>query len=179
MGRGTDYGRGATNIDPDNGIRYGVIYQNEVLQAWCDSSEPDYGPPTCGKCGNEAATPETVVFADDIEPEWYNATRDYHCLHCERSFDSDDAYCEEPLSHYLDDGEYHATCGSDGDIFITKSPYYTRASFCSPCAPGACNLMSPCEDGDKAYCFGHDWFDDGKAPYPVYRVTDDTLVEPD
>jgi hypothetical protein len=22
----------------------------------------------------------------------------------------------------------------------------------------------------KAYCLGHDWFDDGRAPYPVYSV---------
>lgn len=44
---GIDYGRGLTNIDTETGIRYGVISQNEVLQAWADSSEPDYG---CDEC---------------------------------------------------------------------------------------------------------------------------------
>ncbi len=76
-------------------------------------------------------------------------------------------------------GEYKATqSGDDSDIFILKSPYYTRAQFCSPCAPGACYLTNPCEDGERAYCFGHDWFDDGKAPYPVFLVADDSEVLP-
>ncbi len=52
MAKGIDYGNGLTNIDHSNGIRYGVIPANEVLQAWCDSSEPDYGEPHCPKCGN-------------------------------------------------------------------------------------------------------------------------------
>jgi hypothetical protein len=182
MGRGIDYGMGTTNIDKDKGIRYGVIPQNEVLQAWADSSEADYGSPTCGKCGNEAVdidaegVPDIGSYQGD---DWDLDGRDHACLHCKRTFDSDDAYGDEPECWYVDDGEYQATCGNDGDIFITKSPYYTRAAFCSPCAPGACYLLNPREDGEKAYCFSHDWFEDGKAPYPVYRVSDDTLVEPE
>jgi hypothetical protein len=190
MGRGIDYGMGATNIDKDNGIRYGVIPQNAVLQAWADSSESDYGQPHCPKCGNEAQEASQIPLVDDNgdeleltnedgqEPEWFDRHLPHHCADCCYSFDNDHAYGDEPLGYYLDDGEHQATCGSDGDIFITKSPYYTRAAFCSPCAPGACYLMSPCEDGEKAYCFGHDWFDGNKAPYPVYRVADDTLVQP-
>lgn len=30
----------------------------------------------------------------------------------------------------------------------------------------------------RAYCLGHDWFDDGKAPYPVFSVETGKLVEP-
>ena len=26
------------------------------------------------------------------------------------------------------------------------------------------------------HCLGHDWFDSGRAPYPVYRVSDDSEV---
>lgn len=143
--KGIDYGLGKTNVDTKNGIRYGVINQNEVLQTWADSSE--------------------VI---------------YPCEDCPLSQGSDDcssAECE-PIGFAID-GQYRAGCGEDGDIFITKSPYYTRAQFCSPCAPGACYLTNPCEDGEKAYCFGHDWFWDSetkKAPYPVYRVSDDTLI---
>jgi hypothetical protein len=37
--RGIDYGNGMTNKDRDTGIRYGVISQNDVLQAWADSSD--------------------------------------------------------------------------------------------------------------------------------------------
>jgi len=30
---------------------------------------------------------------------------------------------------------------------------------------------------NACYCFGHDWFEDGKAPYPVYSVETGELVE--
>ena len=143
--KGIDYGMGQVNVDKETGIRYGVISQNEVLQAWADSSEAYYP-----------------------------------CKECEYRPGPDDEPCEamcEPSSFYIDDKEYSAECGEMGDIFITKSPYYTKAQFCSPCAPGACYLMNPCEGGEKAYCFGHDWFEDGKAPYPVYLVKDDSLVD--
>jgi len=144
MDKGIDYGLGNTNIDRNTGIRYGVIHQNEVLQAWCDSSEAKYPCDTC-ELNNE----DKDVFG---------------CDGC------------EPIALEIDDNDYCAASDSYGDIFIIKSPYYTRARFCSPCAPGACYLTDPCDDGEKAYCFGHDWFDSEKAPYPVYRVSDDTLV---
>lgn len=145
--KGIDYGRGKTNVDKETGIRYGVINQNEVLQAWADSSEPYY---LCKGC---------VESSDEDEPR-------------------EDAECDGcvPLSWYIDDKEYQADCGESGDIFIYKSPYYTLAQLCSPCAPGACYLMSPCTAGEKAYCFGHDWFDDEQTPYPVYRVSDNKQV---
>src|SRR5262245_47880068 len=112
MGRGIDYGMGATNIDKDNGIRYGVIPQHEVLQAWCDSSEADYGPPTCGKCGNEAedvnadGVPDMEAYEGD---DWDFTGSKYACVGCKWTFDADEAFGEEPLCHYLgvlnDDGK--------------------------------------------------------------------------
>jgi hypothetical protein len=135
---GIDYGMGASNINPLTGIRYGVISQNEVLQAWADSSEPYYGE-------------------EEMEEDDYDA---------------------EPIFWFIDDGEYKAECGDDGEIFITKSPYYTTCAFCSPCAPGAGYLMDYRENGIKAYCFGHDWFEDEKAPYKVFRVDNDSVVNP-
>lgn len=171
---GIDYGMGKTNIDRKTGIRFGVISQNDVLQQWCDSSESDYGAPSCPKCGNEAKECK-FEYA-----KWEHAKHecgDYVCRSCRYVFGSESAYGDEPLGFTLDDGEYVASCGSDGDIFITSSPYYTRAHFCSPCAPGAAYLMNPTDDGPKAYCFGHDWFDEGEAPYPVYSVATNELVE--
>lgn len=73
---------------------------------------------------------------------------------------------------------YELTDCLDSDIFVLKSPYYTFAQFCSPCVPGAGNLDHPMPEGVKTYCLGHDWFDDGKAPYPVYDVVTNRLVEP-
>lgn len=142
--KGIDYGMGQTNVDKETEIRYGVISQNEVFQAWADSSEPYYD---CDDCEYEQG--------DDG---------------CELS-------CCESTSFYIDNKDYQAECGESGDIFIIKSPYYTFAPFCSPCIPGACYLMSSCEGGEKAYCFDHDWFDDEKAPYPIYRVSDDREQE--
>ena len=99
---------------------------------------------------------------------------------CKYAFDPDKAYPDFPLSWHLDDGEYLAEQASDShvDIFVTKSPFYTRAQFCSPCAPGACYLLDSDDRHEKAYCFGHDWFEGEIAPYHVYRVDDDTLVMP-
>ena len=84
---------------------------------------------------------------------------------------------------YYDDGETQAEQSADDvDIFVCKSPYFTYAQFCSPCAPGAGYLLNPLTEpdpGNKAYCFGHDWFESGKAPYPVYSVETGELVRPD
>ncbi|MFA5186682.1 MAG: hypothetical protein WC551_09420 [Patescibacteria group bacterium] len=194
MGYGIDYSNGRNNVDHKTGIHYGVIPQNDVLQAWADSSEADYGEPTCPKCG-DIATPadhDTVPDLDEVK-DWEDNGRDYVCLECRYSFRSDEAYGDEPNGFIFKDKEYNAFCDSEGDIFILKSPYYTHAQFCSPCAPGACHLGNPVdENGPKAYCFSPDWFDywekeDGEpageycgektaCPYSVYRVSDGACV---
>lgn len=172
MGRGIDYGMGQTNIDKENGIRYGVIPMNSL--AWADEAfEPWYGDPTCPKCGGK------VVDSSGIEDEQFvDSPRDYFCHQCNETFYSDRCFGDDPLGYTLDDGEYKAEGHSDGDVFVTKSPYFTRAQFCSPCAPGACHLENPMGDGERAYCFGHDWFENEVAPYPVYSVTTGELVLP-
>ncbi len=155
MNKGIDYSMGMSNVDKSNGIHYGVISQNEVMQAWCDSSEPEHFN-GCPHCGNE----------------WKRNYQEYkRCPHCHKKIDQnyDFSNCD-PVGFVLDDGEYKASCGEDGDIFILKSPYYTTCQFCSPYAPGAGYIMNTVQDGVKAYCFGHDWFDNEKAPYPVYSV---------
>ena len=121
--------------------------------------------------------------------EWRDEGRDYACLHCGRSFDSDDAFSDEPVYGFnLDDGEYVAhQAHDDPDIFVLKSPYYTNGPFCSPCAPGAVYLRDAIDDvnlevgavygrdkmaGAPAYCFAPDWFDywreDGVEPAGHY-----------
>jgi hypothetical protein len=115
----------------------------------------------------------------------------------------------DPVGWYMEEEGLYASCGEDGDIFITKSPYFTYAQFCSPCAPGAIYLMTPfvnywensgtgqkginspenypndyktkAENAGfaKGYCFGHDWFEGGKAPYPVFSVETGELVLPE
>jgi ribosomal protein L37AE/L43A len=166
-----DYGNGLTNIDHATGIRYGVISAHEVTQAWADSSEADYGDPTCPRCGGAV-----VEYDGDTHDDYAGSgVADYACETCERYWESGDCYGEEPRAWTLEDAEYTASqSGDDSDIFVLKSPYYTLAEYCSPCAPGAGYIMN---EGDvKAYCFGHDWFDEGVAPYAVYSVETGELV---
>jgi hypothetical protein len=168
---GIDYSLGKANRDLANGIHYGVINQHEVLQFWADNSEPYYGENEyCPECGNELEKKENE---NDPEIEFY-------CENCEKELTSEDIFNDfaEPISFYIDDNEYSAECGDMGDIFITKSPYYTTCQFCSPCAPGAGYIMNTVTDGIKTYCFPHDFFEDDIAPYPVYSVETGKLVEP-
>jgi hypothetical protein len=168
MGIGFDYGMGRTNVDRSNGIRFGVIPQDDVLQAWAFSSEsvyPDPEPVECEACGGTGTEEET----------------EHECEECGGTgeIDGDGDDIGEPLEfRYSDEGYVCIQSAGDSDIFIMRSPYFTRAAYCSPCAPGACYLMSPNPDGDRAYCFGHDWFDTGRAPYPVYRVDTGEEVPP-
>jgi len=141
---GIDYGMGKTNRDPKTGIHYGVINQNEILQAWADESEPYYIY-TCPHCGNE------LKRGQDAK----------RCGACYKKIDPDvDFDMLEPFSFFFNSDGYLAECGEDGDIFITKSPFYTTCQYCSPCAPGAGYIMNTVKDGIIAYCFGHDWFEE-------------------
>lgn len=59
--------------------------------------------------------------------------------------DQDELYFEgEPNGFYLKTDEMLAHMGSDGfGVWCERSPYYTYAKFCSPCAPGAGDLDNP------------------------------------
>lgn len=178
---GIDYGLGQSNIDHETGIRYGVISQNCILQAWADSSEADYGEPHCPKCGNPA---DDIDQAPDLEDENHGWTIaeyecwDYCCTSCRYVFGPESAFGDEPLGFTYDADGIKAFSDSSGDVWVIKSPYYTRAQFCSPCAPGACHLENPTDKGERAYCFPADWFDDDvePCPYPIWRVDNDELV---
>lgn len=182
---GIDYGLGKTNIDIKKGIRYGVIPIHDLNEWAWEEFEGQYGDPCCPECGN---TVEESCYGKDyfcnycyevnvIPPEDGSEDEEYKEKYC---YWSEECYPEQALSWLLDNGEYLAEHGEDCDIFILKSPYYTHAQFCSPCAPGACYLRNPVDsdlDNNMCYCFGHDWFEDEKAPYPVYSVETGELVE--
>jgi hypothetical protein len=174
---GIDYGMGQSNVDRATGIRYGVISAHELHGWFWEDVETVYDP-HCPMCGNDETA---LVSMDELDEDDYDGDEFKHdchefgCPDCKVLF-GESAYGDEPDYQYVDKDGYKAEVHSDGDVFLVKSPYYTRAQFCSPCAPGAGHLGNPCADGPKTYCFGHDWFDGEKAPYPVYRVEDDVEV---
>ena len=171
---GIDYSLGQSNVSRKTGIHYGVISQHSIsLGAWSDA-EPIYPDPTCPKCGAPVIEPSDPSIED---AEWNNG-KDYACSECEQTYWSEECYPEEPIGYEYDSDGYKLTDCIDSDIFVLDSPYYTFAQFCSPCVPGAGNLDNPCDDGPKTYCLGHEWFDEGRASYTVYRVSNDEVVEP-
>ena len=182
---GIDYAHGTANVGK-SGVRYGVIPMNALAgRAW-EELESDYGAPSCPKCGNEVVEVNAELRADEqgdlLNRDNYecNGAGDYACDDCCYLFDGDEAFGDEPLGYSLVDAECELTVGQDGDMFVLRSPYYTHAKFCSPCAPGACYLLNPVDKGGpRCYCLSHDWFEGGKAPYPVWRVDDGELVRPE
>ena len=162
---GIDYGHGRTNLDIRTGIRYGCIGTSTIAQAWSDCAEPEYGDPTCPRCGGSV-------------DKLHGPTNEYECTHCAITLDDSDAYPDQAIGWYVNDREYEAHDCLDADVMVTRSPYYTHAAFCSPWVPGAGDLNAPMADGVRTYCFGHDWFDTGAAPYPVYAVATGKLILP-
>jgi hypothetical protein len=182
MNPGFDYGMGQTNIDKETGIRYGIIVVHDLMsEAIHESLEADYGEPHCPKCGNEAKKGKP---RGDKKYTWSRDGKgvcgDYHCVGCKYIFDGDEAFGDDPVAQVLDADGYKGFLDDSNDMWLTLSPYYTWAQFCSPCAPGAGHLGNPMpqDEGAKTYCFGHDWFDGGKAPYPVYSVKTNELIPP-
>ncbi len=151
-----DYGRGTTNV-AENGYRFGVLPHHDVGSAWYDSSEGVY-PKGCPKCGSA-----------DFEE---NGDGELCCQDCEYTGEADEFWAEEARSFNYSDQEYLLSQDAESpDIWVMKSPYYTVTEFCSPCAPGAGYLRDANDEGPcEALCLGHEWFEEGQAPYRVFSV---------
>lgn len=176
---GIDYSLGQSNFDKKTGIHYGVI-QLDSLSEWAiEDFEADYGDPHCPECGGDVKSVDDASLPDT--EDWEQARHEceeYACESCKYVFGSESAFPEEAVEYVLDKDGYVASLDGYNDVFILKSPYYTHAQFCSPCAPGAGHLDNPCAAGPKTFCFGHDWFEGSWAPYPVYSVATGELVVP-
>ncbi len=168
MTKGIDYsGPGATcNRDSETGIRYGIIPADRLAHWVYDEFEAIYWR-GCGHCGTE----HPVGNADGEDFKECERDDDESgqllCLSCFKTFDEDDHYGDVPFSQEYDrDGLRMRIC-NDNDVWVFMSPLIIKAGFCSPCAPGACHLESPCVDGAECYAVPREWFDDeSPCPYP-------------
>jgi len=178
---GIDYSLRKANVDNENGIHYGVISIHEVTQTWCDSSEAIYPDEVfCPNCGQEIELISEGKSKQLPDNQGVEVEDDlYHCKNCNEDIYASDINIEmDPISFiYEKEGYSCSQTADDTDIFILKSPYYTYCQYCSPCAPGAGYIMNTVEDGIKAYCFGPDWFEGEKTPYPVYDVKTGKLIK--
>jgi hypothetical protein len=168
---GIDWSMGKSNIDKQTGIRYGVISQHNVMPEALDDIEYDYGKPEvaiCPECDKEFTVTDKKYGDIIVCPN----------LNCNESFEIELPDMSEPIGWSYEEEGYQLIDCLDNDIMVLKSPYYTYAQYCSPCVPGAINLDTPMDEGIKGYCLGHDWFEEGKAPYKVYDVKTNKEIKP-
>jgi hypothetical protein len=159
----------AVNVDIATGIHYGVIHNNRLGKfAWdiiqADGIDIDY---------MEAQENLQAELQHAIKSvlEDYSTSFDAKALAADIIGDLDiDRESTGDCTRYEYKGkDEEFTVGSDGDIFVTKSKFYTLCGRCSPCAPNAGYLTS--EGSLKTYCLGPDWFDDNNPiPYKVHKV---------
>lgn len=194
---GIDYsGPGSdVNRDSETRIRYGIINQNAVGGEAADDISS-----RGTDLGFENAKEELKGKLRNVLDDYYH-TKEKRESAVESAFDALDDWAD--LIEFngpwqLKEDDYTLMLATDGDIWVFKSPFYTYAQFCSPCAPGACHLGHPLDvkiqagiasvaasegaayetfvDSNKCYCLGHDWFEDGKAPYRMWRVDNNEEV---
>ena len=199
--KGIDYsGPGATcNRNVKTGIRYGIIPQHDVMAEALDDifthgKDLDFEAYIKG-AKDEIRRTLADYFSD------YKRTSGNSPLDCsvENAFDAisdnlGDNYQSDGAARmeYEIDGYKLMTDGS-GDLWVLESKFFTYARFCSPCAPGACHLDCPLDNtpipghkgqppndeslaNNRAYCLGADWFENEKAPYPIYSVATGKLI---
>lgn len=177
---GIDYsGPGSKmNRDEETGIRYGMISQHSVSSYVMDDIY------TSGNDEGFDATKEELIST--LAHRIQSAVSDYGTLEedaarciAEDIVDSDDFQwhdSDESGPYSYEDKGVKVLTTSNNELWVFKSPYYTRAQFCSPFVPGAGNLDCFCPEGPKTYCLPADWFEDGKAPYSIWSAETDELV---
>lgn len=174
-------GRTDTNKDKETGIRFGVISQHSIMpeafdDIWSKARDLSFESAVAEAKGKLKSAVEDYVrdsrLEETVESLWAEVEQDFS-----DSYDD----CGERSWLYEAEGYKLADCLTM-DVFVLKSPFFTFAQFCSPCVPGACNLDSPLGTEEKptdchlapsdnrCYCLGHDFFENGKAPYLVFSV---------
>lgn len=178
---GIDYGLGQSNVDKETGIRFGMIAQNSLKPEALDDvfNGRDLGYENAEKELKDKLRSALEDYYSDYKAPDSKGSRLDHAV--DAAFDALDGWADnlESSGPYFYESEETLQTTDRGELWVFKSPYFTYAQFCSPCVPGAGNLDNPCDPdagAPKTYCLGHDWFDDGKAPYRLWRVSDGAEV---
>jgi hypothetical protein len=178
-----------TNRDVETGIRYGIISERSLGHvSFTDDNVRSNGD----NLTRQSAVEEVKVALWNAVSDWvYERRKDevmsdlFYAI--EEHFN--DRYEENEDTYRYEKDGYIIQTASNMELFVIRSPYYTYAQFCSPCVPGAGNLdcvfqhgAAPGLEGEdyaeaaekcgfpKVYCLGPEWFDDEKAPYPLFQV---------
>ena len=167
---GIDYGLGQTNRDHETGIRFGIISQNDLSGDAVNDIYTTGDDIGFENMRQQAKDELARAIASAIDP--YGQVGDPDELAAEIINNVEWHDCGESGPYEYSGEGYHLRTSDNNDLWVLKSPFYTHAQFCSPCAPGAGHLGNPCPTGPKTYCLGPDWFEDGEAPYPIYKVED-------
>lgn len=156
------------NYDKEAGIYYGCISQHTPMP---EAVSDIFCGPDARDLSFECAVDEVLSeMKQGVEAFKYVSGDDVDWDLVKDRIEEDLDPCDEPTMLYECDGYKISTSAALVCLFVEKSPYFTHAKQCSPCAPEAGDLDNPSEDGRKCYCLGHDWFEEEKAPYPVFSV---------
>jgi len=156
------------NMNVETGIHYGVIPKNDLFNFAEEFF--DHAEDMSLKEGFENIIDTINSLKDQLSD---TAIKDILEI-AEQDF-GENFEDECSLMRYERNGFIIEVPNDDCDLFIIKSPYFTHAPFCSPCAPGACYIKNGVKEGEepkgaKAYCLPEDWFEKGKCPYKYWEV---------
>jgi hypothetical protein len=187
-----------TNVNPESGIRYGVISANNV--PWLEEKIFNNGESISYREAVKELRSRIERFIDEPESLREILLHDYYLttysvddvLQLIAEYDQDE-YTEETIDGVMDlileeinlefdeeIREYHTDeehyimdwLGGAQMIWALKSPVLTKVNLCSPCVPNAGNLEDPNEEGYECYAVEPDYFDKNRypCPYQVYSL---------
>jgi hypothetical protein len=126
------------NVNPETGIRYGVVALN-TLAEWVFDEFFYHG---------------TNTTYEDALKEWQaeNPDADDDNFLWEGDEDSYELETEDGLKLGL------SYLGGAPLVWVFESPHTTRARLCSPCVPNAGDLDNRDPNGEECYTLPDDWF---------------------
>lgn len=148
------------NINPDTGIRYGIISAKNLCPDVVD--ELCYGP--------QAKDVRYAEACAELNDAIYQAVEGFLSSYqarqlVEEAIEMFEYECEEPIHEGTFENVRYSTTWIGGalHVWVFKSPVVKNYQECSPCVPGAGNLDCPDLDGVPTYDVPAEW-----------RLNDDT-----